>query len=208
MAAPARKTVSGNALVNSLVDGGYYWDDGRNAGPTQIKVLYEGGLLSGLPLTFRSEEQAIRRGLDAWEAVAAIKFTEVATRRRADISMIVTTPGDDPKLRSDDSTVHGYMEGPSETGRNGRSDGAFNRFADGWDNFGGLRPGGFGFNVILHEIGHALGLAHPFDAGQSGRAGIVEDLNNIPTLMEYRDYRLGRDGYVDPFRGEDWPYAY
>lgn len=209
MAAPATNNVSGNTLVNSLIDGGYYWDDGRNRGSTQIDVFYKGSsLLANVPQTWRWEEKAIRSALDAWEAVADISFQSVAVPRWADISMLVTTPEDDPQLANDTGTTFGYMEGPSATGSNGRSDGAFNYWAAGWNNNGGLKPGGYGYFTILHEIGHGLGLAHPFDAGQSDVAEVFSGLNTLVSIMEYNDYRLGKDGYADAFRGKDWPYAY
>ena len=49
--------------------------------------------------------------------------------------------------------------------------GTFNRFGTGWDELGGggLNPGGQGFQTIIHELGHSLGLKHPHDDGPGGR---------------------------------------
>lgn len=207
MAKVGRKAASGNALVNSLIDGGYYWTDGDSDGVTRIRILYEGNKhFEDIPFTYKWEDKAIKSALQAWEDVAAIRFESVPVKRRADMVIEVTTPIDDPELESDDSIIYGYMEGPSDLGRNGRSDGALNYFVDSWDKTG-AKPGGYAHFTIMHELGHGLGLAHPFDEGQSGKAELAYT-NTLLTTMEYLDYRLGSDGYASAVKGNDAPYSY
>ena len=58
--------------------------------------------------------------------------------------------------------------------------------------FAYLQPGGDGLLTILHEIGHALGLKHPFDDGGNGRPtasqlGVPQYDDGLWTIMSY-DY--------------------
>ncbi len=56
----------------------------------------------------------------------------------------------------------------------------------------GYEPGDAGFSLLLHEIGHALGLKHPHDAGGTGRPTFSEsgidglDIDWL-TIMSYDD---------------------
>jgi hypothetical protein len=47
-----------------------------------------------------------------------------------------------------------------------------------------LTPGGYGYETLLHELGHALGLKHPFD--DSINLPLAQD-NTANTLMAYTD---------------------
>ena len=75
--------------------------------------------------------------------------------------------------------------------------GAFNLLSGGFTLPASLLPGGFSYAVILHEFGHAHGLAHPHDTGGGsdvmlGVTGVdslgVYDLNQgVYTVMSYND---------------------
>ena len=60
---------------------------------------------------------------------------------------------------------------------------AINNF--GWDDFegGGLEQGGYSFETILHEFGHAFGLAHPHDTG--GGSDIMPGVTGPDSLGIY-----------------------
>lgn len=77
--------------------------------------------------------------------------------------------------------------------------GVFNVDSGGWASFPqSLEQGGFSFGVILHEFGHAHGLAHPHDRGggsdimlgvtaAQGSYGIFNLNQGVYTVMSYND---------------------
>ena len=63
-----------------------------------------------------------------------------------------------------------------------------------WSN--SLNPGGYGYNVILHELGHGFGFSHPFDTGGGGSGifpGVSAAASGIPD--ENQPYLLGDNSY-------------
>ncbi|MGE0748254.1 MAG: M10 family metallopeptidase [Rhodospirillales bacterium] len=59
-----------------------------------------------------------------------------------------------------------------------------------------MSPGSYGFVTLLHEIGHALGLAHPHDTG--GISGILDTALDWQgnTVMSYRSFVGANAGYT------------
>ncbi len=88
--------------------------------------------------------------------------------------------------------------------------GYFNRRVTIWDENGegGLLEGGAGFEVIIHELGHGLGLAHPHDDG--GTSSVLNGVDESPQT-DTGDYGLNQavftimsyvDGWAEGPNGE------
>lgn len=124
-----------------------------------------------------SQSDYFRMALAAWAEVADITFVEVEDditygEIRVAFSQAVTD--------SDDSSGWAYVPGlQPEAG-------------DIWldptqgDSYA---PGTSGYSTLLHEIGHALGLAHPFEANTVNGAVLTDEQNSTQySVMSYTDY--------------------
>lgn len=61
---------------------------------------------------------------------------------------------------------------------------------------GDIEPGSFGYETVLHEIGHALGLKHPHD-GDPTLAGRLDTQENTVMTYEYAGYNVSELGTFD-----------
>jgi serralysin len=125
------------------------------AGAPNIKVFFAGADQTFDGVTAERGWSAGERGaamaaFATYSAATPLRFTIVKSAAAADIVLSLASLEDD---------VLGQMHTVRGVGY-----GAFNLDGRGWTGTG-LKKGGEGFVTLVHEIGHALGLAHPHDRG-------------------------------------------
>ncbi|MGE3917729.1 MAG: matrixin family metalloprotease [Hyphomicrobiaceae bacterium] len=167
---------SGNVMLEGII-WGQKWS---NAQP----ITYFFDSAGSTAAWTEAEKTSFRAALASWAAVANVTFQEVFTAGEANFVERKTYDADQGSL--------GSHQIPNGTGQ---VVGNFNPNGYGWT-AQGLQPGGLGFATLVHELGHALGLAHPHDTGGGSTIfpGVTaafndygdNDLNqNIFTIMSY-----------------------
>jgi Ca2+-binding RTX toxin-like protein len=128
-------------------------------------------------LTFQTfdgtQQNAARQALAAWSNVSGVTFVEVPDAVGGDIRFGMHTMT---------TSVGGYAFYPNTNGNTVLDAGGdifLNNYYLGADP---LSFGTYGFFALLHEIGHALGLKHPFD-GSPTLPSWLDNTNN--TVMSY-----------------------
>ena len=66
----------------------------------------------------------------------------------------------------------------------------------------GISPGGLGFEIAVHEIGHLLGLAHPHDGGFAADATLFPGVTTA--FGDYGDYDLNQSIWTVMSYNEGW----
>jgi len=130
------------------------------------------------PLSLGPERQAVRDALAAWGAIANLSFVEV----NDDAAGLGTLRVGYTTLGMDASQL-AYAYAPADTSNGG----------DVWLNaqlrttlFASFSPGSLSGFVVLHELGHTLGLKHPH-AGSPGNATTLDSLQDslFNSVMSY-----------------------
>ena len=196
---------TGNSFIDSILYGTTRW------GPTSLTYSFD----SSYDFWTSAARSAFRDALKSWSDVADIEFSETLFTSSADL---VESYVDDATMYgiSGYDGVLGLHEVPYGTGFNGQLQGWYN-----WETFGwpleygydadSLKSGGSARSTFIHEIGHALGLAHPHDTdgltvrmpgvSASDDLGTYELNQGVYTVMSYNDGWVDQDpwwnGYND-----------
>jgi serralysin len=152
---------------------------------------------------------------DLIEEVSGLTFNIVNTAAAADFKLVMDT-------NEMSGSLYGYMNPPGYATGAAAGVGAFNQNLLDAVTGGNMDLGGLGFGVVMHEILHGLGLAHPHDNGGndtgnnstimegvsgSGDTGDYDLNQGIYTLMSYNDgFTAGPIGTAGAASGA-WGYA-
>ncbi len=172
----AMSLVSGNNAIDSLVFSSWSGSPGVPASVTyQFLTSPPSGADAGDRNGFKAmtavQKQAVREAFAQWSSVANITFTEVTSG--ANIRLGTNYQGDT-------SSGYSYLPEPekgiTQVELYLNNAGSYNN---------DYTPGAFGPSVLLHEIGHTLGLKHPGDYNSTGEA-----INGpfLPTATDNLDY--------------------
>ena len=200
---------SGDTRIDALVLGGtnYWWhpadavvSKGTNQVTPTATSLDTGSSANALTFSFLSTAQgstmdthgfmamtteqknAVRQALAYYSKIINVSFTEVAGNGTGNLNFGTNN-------QNGISAAYAYYPNSSST------PGKTTMFLanDQWTSSGQqLQAGGYGWETILHEIGHNLGLKHPgnYNAGGGGTPGpylpASED-NRQHTIMSYND---------------------
>jgi hypothetical protein len=191
-----------NPIAAGLLQGGKWTDLGNSSAPVVLTYSFYNG--DGFWTV--GQEAAFRSALQAWSNVANVTFVEITgtttqsfQTAASDIAAIQLSslnsygisglslfpdPAFTNSVYGDLSTIAGHA-----VNRSNYAHPEGDVFLNAVDpSFSNLTPGGRGLDVYIHELGHALGLKHPFDDGGNARPtfaslGLTDD--RYHTVMTY-----------------------
>ncbi len=136
-----------------------------------------------------AQKAAVMSALGEYTPITGINYVVTTDVNQAEFRMLTTN-----------STLYGarfYPQDPSYGTQQGI--GTFNLASGGFGSDpNSLLPGGYSYAVILHEFGHAHGIAHPHDTGggsevmlgvtgATGSLGVYDLNQGVYTVMSYND---------------------
>lgn len=150
------------------------------------------------------EQQQAMLAFQQYEKALPVHYTVTTNAAEADFKLVVKNT-----TASDTAGVLGYFNPPGETNA---GVGVFWRDGFGWDEDGpgtddgsgengGLEQGGYAFYTLVHEFGHAMGLAHPHDTG--GGSTILPGV--FGAFDSYGAFDLNQGVYTVMSYNPGWP---
>jgi len=148
------------------------WNTALSA-PTSL-ALPNGDVVT-IPKGLNAEQAAVYVALQAWIAPTNLQLAASKTFDAATFKFLVTDESGMRDFWSGEHGVLGFAELPNDYGPNygyyapgeqlySPGVAVFNQDGTGWT-AEGLKPGGYGYVTVLHEIGHLFGLDHPWNEG-------------------------------------------
>ena len=164
---------SSQSAINALL-GDTQWAPPASGGPLVLTYSFAGA--NGAVASFDSQysalgepsqmlalnawqQQGVRDALAAWAQVAHLQFVEVAEGggNAGDMRFAITAVNNQPGATGWAYFPNDWAAAGGDVWLSRTTSAIFHQPSD-W------QPGGEGYAMLLHEIGHALGLKHPFSA--------------------------------------------
>ncbi|HKP23645.1 MAG TPA: M10 family metallopeptidase C-terminal domain-containing protein [Dongiaceae bacterium] len=191
--------LSSDPRINPLLVWGYKWGSTSvgtpvsltysfpQAGADWLNNYYDQEPFRGFQAFDSAQQNAARTGLDLWSHVANITFTEIPENTNPGSEDVGDLRfGNSGAVTNSPSAAWGYL--PYEDGSNMWPENGDIWFDHAYFPNLELSRGQFGFSTMIHEIGHAIGLDHPF-ADVAGELAVPAAQNNQRyTIMAYNLY--------------------
>lgn len=181
----------GSDYVDALIYGGAGWKG------TTITYSFAPG--SGATAWTATEKQAFANACHAYENICNLHFVEGTyyADNYSETSMVLNKVPSSTWTAQPGWVVLADFNLPTDGFNSyyGALQGRFNYEYSAWNN---LTPGSLGFNTIIHELGHGLGMAHPFD-GVPTFPGVT-----YGDLIDMGDYSLNQGAWSIMTYSHDW----
>ncbi|WP_137156376.1 M10 family metallopeptidase [Rhizobium sp. FKL33] len=202
MASVIRRNVDdgGNAFLEGILWKGvnsstiYAWSS-----DTPLKLYFQDTAINTWTAAQKTFYQNV---LGEWTSVTRLSFQVTNDASQADLVEKIVTQS----AWGGNGIVYADHEVPEDAWWYGSSTGRFwNKLVEPSD----LKAGSFSYETLLHELGHALGLAHPHDNGGGSSVYSDKTYDHITyTIMSYNDnYSFNADGSIRLKAGELGPHS-
>ncbi len=199
-------TNGANPYIDALVSKGAWIDD--DGGTVTIKVSFAAGTTDRFGVFGEDwtdpELAAGRAALLAWSTVANIEFVEVP-QDEADIKLWRISADDMAEL---DGGFGGLGISDVVWDPSDKVNVYFNSDDASWSATDSLQPGGYAYATLIHEIGHAIGLAHPHGNGNDPGLPQGTAFPGVATFADRGDFDLNQGVFTVMTYNDGWQVKY